>query len=177
VPQSFFKLTTDIPQLIKQAKNWLDLNDPESDGFYFENFAPLLSWISDRELGSSHLLNGPHLYFFKHAETMRVIWDTDTTPEIGPFWTAKSGYMDFAAETFEASIEAFGQAFFDGMQSRVNKALKRDWGAVHLDKTKLQADHDQRVERWNRLLTQMKVGNGQEADWELIQAKLDMMQS
>lgn len=159
------------------------MNDPDThdvhdaNDFYFEDFVPLISWIYDRELGSGHLVGGPRLYFFKHEEIIRIIWDTETSPEIGPFWTAKSGYIDIPIQTFMPSIEAFGEAFFDGMLNRVNLALERDWGAVHLDKSKLQADHDQRVERWDLLLKQMKAGNGNETDWALIQTKLDMMQS
>lgn len=141
-----------LMQFLDNAEKWLEKeipndeeeNETEND-FWIKKYCPLTSWIHDRQLSSGHLQGGPKIWFFRHEDRLKIIWEAEHKIEDKiNMWTSQSGQHSLFYFVFEGEIKRFGEAFFQAMDKQILLALERDWGNVKIDKIQLLKEHRQR---------------------------------
>lgn len=173
IPEEIYSLTKDLKKFQSDAKKWLDIYDTGEDGysdFYFEEYNKLISWTYQRSFDSGHLIGGPHLYFFRCNDKMRIVWDTEFNLENGiSIWIAKDGSFEMDYYDFIQKIKTFGQSFFSEMENQVELAVSKDWGSIRIDKQRLVEEHKERKDDFfaNLLLLEQVPSN--KTNWTEIE--------
>ena len=148
IPEQFYTLTKDLKKFQSDSKKWLGIYDTDEDDyndFYFEEYDKLISWTYQRSFDSSHLIGGPHLYFFRKSDKMRIVWDTEHILENGiSLWTEKDGSFEMEYSDFVDKIKVFGQTFFAAMDRQIELVVAKDWGNIKIDKQRLVEEHKER---------------------------------
>lgn len=176
VPGKFYELTSDLNGFLADSQDWLDKNDTDEDDysdFYFDSYDVLISWISKRLLDSSHLIGGPKLYFFRHMDKIRIVWDTDYKLENGvSLWTAKSGQLEIGYEDFVSKIKDFWIKFMEEMMRQVRLTREKEWGAIKVDKERVLQENRERIVDFFEKLKYLENGTDYKTDWDMIEKKL-----
>lgn len=148
VPKEMYELTENLDQFLNDAEKWLDIyenDDIEYSDFYFEEYTDLISWTINRTFNSAHLIGGPHLSFFRHEDSIRIIWDTEHQLDSGTaLWTAKDGSIEISYIEFISHVREFQTSIFHKMDEQVGRALKKDWRNIQIDKALLENEHRER---------------------------------
>ena len=180
VPEKFYELTGDLNGFLADSQDWLDKNDTDEDDysdFYFESYDVLISWISQRLLDSSHLIGGPKLYFFRHKEKIRIVWDTDYKLDNGiSLWTSKSGQLEISYEEFFSKIKDFWIKFLQEMMIQVRLTREKDWSDIKVDKERVLQEHRERVVDFFDKLKYLENGTDFQTDWYKIEEQLVNME-
>jgi hypothetical protein len=165
--EQFEKIATELPdesyaiaknsmtltKFQETSKQWLDETNERDFDQAIEKYDALIGWIGQRELTAGHLVGSPHIGFFKNKNKISIVWKADQrTKKNIPLWTAQNGEIEMDYPEFVAQIEDFGDRFFSAMADQVEIALKKDWGAINIDKSHLVEEHHERqTEFANRL--------------------------
>ncbi len=144
------------------TRRWMDLRFPdddndEDDGFdeFFDGeFQPLNEWYGSRVIDSGHLTGGPGIGFVRCGGRLKIFWKSDHLLEGGEsIWTAPSGVFELSYEDFVCEARRFFGEFFQKMDEQVQKALRKDWGGVRLDKEYLARENKERKEGFEQKLS------------------------
>ncbi|MFN8359957.1 MAG: DUF5984 family protein [Candidatus Kapaibacterium sp.] len=181
IPEALYRRTENIRQFRNDVEKWLERYSTEEDYYdnvYFPATPSLLSWLDDRHLDSGYLVGGPHLSFFRHHNTIRIVWETDQTLDNGiRLWTAISGSVEMNYTDFIDRVKAFGQNFFAAMNTRVHSAVANDWGTVTVDTIRLVEEHAERELEFTTRVSLLE-GNPQDTtDWSEIEKLYAQMNS
>jgi hypothetical protein len=179
VPDTIYNLTADLPNFLKYAEKWLaiyDTDENEYSDFYFEEYENLIRWIYDRSFDSGHIQGGPHIYFFRNNENLRISWETEDTIADGiDLWTAKDGSLEIDFSEFIKQVKTFGKAFFSQMNEQVNLAVQKDWGNIQLDKNRLIEEHNERESEFYSQLSLLEGIENIKTDWRKIEKLIKRM--
>lgn len=169
VPQ---KLYDNAETFICDMERWESLraecDDAEFDRFYVGEFGALYDWFSARSFDSGYLVDGPVIGCFRCGDKIKIIWDSFERAEDGESaWTAPCGCFETEYRAFIAAIEDFFERFFAAMDGQVERAVRRDWGKIELDKSALVKEHADRRREFAEAAA-LLVGAPHAADWDGI---------
>lgn len=179
VPEAFYVLTNDLKQFQSDSKKWLEIHDTDEDSysaFYVEEYDKLISWTHQRTLNSGHLVGGPHLWFFRHKDKIRIVWKTEHTLENGiRLWSAKDGSCEMAYADFVNEVNQFGQHFFAAMDKQVALAVTNEWGNITLDKQRLVEEQQERKDEFFSTLMLLDQEPTDKTNWAEVNQLLNSM--
>jgi hypothetical protein len=179
VPSKLFNLTGDLSLFLSNAQKWLDIyetDEEEFSDFYFEEYDQFISWVSERTLGSSHLIGGPTLSFFKNDKKIRIIWDTEKKLENGIYiWEAKNGIYEMDFVDFVDKIESFGVQFFKDMDRQIELTIEKNWENIKIDKNRIKEEQKERQEDFFIKLNLLKQKTTTKTNWEKIEQLYNRM--
>lgn len=157
IPLNFYSLTKNIKQFKNDAEKWLnifDTDDVKHSDFYFDEYDKLISWTYERNLNSCHLIGGPDLFFFRHKDKIRIVWDTEYTLENGiDLWTAKDGNFEMDFSNFVKEVKLFGEKFFYEMDKQIKLTVEKEWLDIKIDKIGLIEEHKERKIEFKKKLS------------------------
>lgn len=168
IPEEFYEIAEEFPAL---ADRWEELHaDDDDDAFdkwYFDDeYIPLTEWFGKREIDSGHLVGGPNIGFFRCGERIKLWWHSGYTLESGEsIWTSPSGVLELPYGDFVSEVKRFFNEFFEKMDEQVDKALKKDWGRVALDKKRLAEENRERREGFEQKISLLKKAT-EATDWD-----------
>lgn len=188
IPLEIFENICDLlnlTQFLNDAEKWHNKVVPdEEDGeetaenedeydFYFEKIVPLTSWVHDRQLSSGHLIGGPKIWFFRHEDLVKIVWQADyKIKDRINVWTSQSGQRNLFHFVFEQEIKRFGDAFFKAMDNQILLAIEKDWDNVKLDKIQLLKENRERYLYFNLDIQKL---DEEHTDWDKINALIQEM--
>jgi hypothetical protein len=179
IPANLFDLTENLNIFSKDAHKWLDIYDTDEDeypDFYFNEYDKLKSWIYDRHFNSGHLKGGPHLFFFRHKNKIRIVWKTEHTLDNGiKIWTANDGNLVINFSDFVSKVKAFGLKFFEAMDKQVELTLKKDWEHIKVDKSRLIEEHKERQIEFIENISFLERSDNNKTNWTEIEALIKRM--
>lgn len=144
VPHQLYDLSKDLPVLLLSYDKWLNQYLDDVD-FHLDTSELLFSWLNDRRLDTGHLVHGPTLYFFKHAEKVLIVWDArDQLGNGEDVWTSRNGFFEMNYGDFLLEVKSFGDRFFSSMALQVHEAGHKDWKDIDIDKVELVGEHESR---------------------------------
>jgi Family of unknown function (DUF5984) len=188
VPLEIFENICDLPNLMQfldDADRWFDKEVPDDNddeierNFWIKKYYPLISWIGDRQLSSGHLQGGPKIWFFRHEDNLKIIWEADHKIEDKiNMWTSQSGQRNLFYFVFEGEVKRFGEAFFQAMDKQVHLAVAKDWGDVKIDKIQIMKEHRQRyLDFYHDSLFKFDEESKVNTDWNEISLLIQEMRT
>lgn len=178
LPDDIYALTEDVQGFLNHAQKWLDMQDEDvHSDFYFEAYDPLISWSYLKALDSGHLIGGPHFWFFRNRDKIRMVWDTEFQLDNGiDLWTAKNGSTEIPYASFLAIVKDFGERFFAQMEEQVQSAILKDWGEINLDKVRLVKEQRERASAFWEQFALLKSDPPSETNWQQIRELKSQME-
>ncbi len=166
------KLYDNVENFALRAEKWLDSYGDEADEiyekFYAEEFFPLYEWYSQRSFDSAHLLGGPDIGCFRCENKIKIVWQSDYALNNGKsIWTAPHGCFELPYNDFVWAVEAFFEDFCAEMDIQTEKALKKNWKKLLVDKQKLVEENGSRRSEFLQCISLLK-NNKTVTDWEKI---------
>ena len=126
IPSELYDLTIDISALIFSYEEWLAPIENDVDK-YLRNSSLLFYWLDNRKIDSGHLVNGPKIYFFRHDDTIRIVWNTEGLLENGEkIWSASNGHCEMKYDKFVKNGKDFVGNFFNYMSLQVILAVDKN---------------------------------------------------
>jgi Family of unknown function (DUF5984) len=188
IPLEIFENICDLQnltQFLNDAEKWHNKEVPdEEDGertvenedeydFYFEKIVPLTSWVHDRQLSSGHLVGGPKIWFFRHEDIVKIVWQADYKIEDRiNMWTSQSGQRNLFYFVFEQEIKRFGAAFFKAMDKQILRAIEKGWDNVKLDKIQLLKENRERYLYFNLDIQKL---DEERTEWDKVSVLIQEM--
>lgn len=172
LPEELYNLVDNLDEFHNQLHKWYKPYNDTEEAFwtdFFENQWVKVCNVSDsRIVDASHLTGGLGIWFFRHKDKLKIIWDSHPHSglEINP-WTSPRGIVELPYDTFVKSVYEFFDAFFVAMDQQVENALARDWGKVELDKEQLAKEHPMRKETFYKDLAFLKNPSTQ-TNWDEV---------
>lgn len=166
------KLYDNVENFALRAEKWLDSYGDEADEiyekFYSEEFFPLYEWYSQRSFDSAHLLGGPDIGCFRCENKIKIVWQSNYALNNGKsIWTAPHGCFELPYNDFVWAVEAFFEDFCAEMDIQTEKALKKNWKKLLVDKQKLIEENGSRRLEFLQCISLLK-NNKTVTDWEKI---------
>ncbi|WDF76473.1 DUF5984 family protein [Mucilaginibacter sp. KACC 22773] len=179
VPENFYELAENVTQFYKDLKHWKSLNEDGDEAHYdafMDNVDILYSWVRERALLGIHLLGGPTLYFFRHDDKVKIVWETDFVLENGAkLWTAKNGSCEMEYDDFRKRIIEFARNYFLAMDNQIKLAIARDWGDIILDKKRLVEEQEERKFDFYSEFSKLWHEPEEKTNWEEIEEIYKLM--
>lgn len=162
-----------IPEWMKMINQWVEnteehrWDDHSCDDLYFN----AVTWISERQLSTLHLGQGPNICMWSSDTTVHICWDNTAAQKDGLlFWSAQSGCYSMPREEFITEIKKFDSELIGQMEARVNDiAAGWDKPEIHIDIEGLQREHVQRASELHKVL----AAAPRPADWSEVLSALD----
>lgn len=181
VPDAFYAIAREHSYLYRfygAVQNRLENlpDNPSTDTDTYGHYDPAIEWIYSRTLTASHLTNDPAISFFRNRNNISLVWKADHLTEQNiPVWTAQNGELEIEYSNFIHEIEDFGNRFFNAMETQVQIAAAKDWGATKINKDALIREHQQRKARFQQSLSVLKGQPAKHTDWDLINTLITKM--
>ena len=159
IPREIYEV---VEHYASRASDWEEQNEPEWDDdsqeskdlfdkFYFDEYCEPMEWYWDRSFDSGHLVGGPYISCFRCDNRIKILWESDfVTDEGESIWTSPKGCMEMPYDEFVKAVTVFFQEFCAAMDMQVEKALKKDWGEIQLDKKILAEENIRRKEGFTK---------------------------
>lgn len=182
VPDAFYAIarTNDyLYRFYEAAQNWFEnlSKDPSIDAdAHYDSYDKAIEWIYSRTLSSSHLNFEPGISFFRNRNNISIVWKADHVTENNiPVWTAQNGEIEMEYAMFVNEIEDFGNRFFTAMDTQVQIAVEKDWGATVLNKEQLIKEQRDRKAWFQQRLSALKDAPTKHTDWNVINSLITKM--
>ncbi|MDP8033949.1 DUF5984 family protein [Pasteurella atlantica] len=133
-----FNNLEDVVKFNNVLNEYFAIYEDENEERY-NAFIPYYHKISNlcygRMLSEYPPTGSPCLYFFRHKDKIKVIWDCEIKNEIGiPLWEADSGIYEMPYIDFVEEVKRFFDKFIKAMEVQIENALKTDWGHLKINK-------------------------------------------
>ncbi len=101
----------------------------------FKDFHIVSSFLQSRYLLAFPTFDVPEVYFFRHKDLLKIIWNAEQECNGIPLWSAKSGVYEMSYSEFVIKIKNFYTQYLAKMKKQVKKAIDNtDWGKFTFDK-------------------------------------------
>ncbi len=148
-------------------------DDDDDDDAYWDLYESLTEWYQRRSFDSGHLVGGPHFTFCRGGENIKICWESnDRLDNGGHIWTVPCGVYELPYRAFVSEVERFYTAFFEAMDKQGECALRKDWGAVEVDKAYLAKEHTERKIGFSQAVALLSAPCTPEecTDWAKVEA-------
>lgn len=105
----------------------------EEDSLHYADHDALGSMLRKRLLIAYPHSGIPMVYFFRHGERVRLIWEADATDSDGTrLWDARSGAYEMDYLGFADEVKSFYSRYMQEMRAQLARAIETDWGQLRL---------------------------------------------
>ncbi len=178
LPEEIYALTKDFHTFNKNAEKWLELNAPEDEEEYNEDFhsnkyLKLIEWTFDRVASNGFLIKSPQIYFFKRKDKIRIVWDTEWNTDEDDenditFWTAKNGSYEMDFPDFVKDMKEFVDRFIPEMEKRIKLAMDKYCCDTVFDKNELLLAHESYKDMFYKALDALQKESAEQTNWDEI---------
>jgi hypothetical protein len=168
VYDSFYDFNS-FDNFLNEINTWLQKSYNDDYDFYEKEYSKLTNWLNDRQLDSGHLMGGPKIWFFRHNDKIKIIWDATYKTEDGQnLWKSPSGQIELNYSDFKEEVKSFGIQFFNSMDNQVKLAIDKDFGGIKIDKKRLEEENKERKLEYFSDLKKLDGKPLQVTNWELL---------
>jgi len=127
-----------LARLVQQRKDSVEEHE-------WDRANDALIWLSERTIDSGHLVQGPHLSFWRHKDDVYVWCDSDDRMIDGKnVWAYSPIFGSIPVAEFEAEVEGFQTSLLDAMGTRID-AIERGGQldeSIRIDMAELRDQHE-----------------------------------
>ncbi len=174
IPEDLFSLTENLLLFLSRSEKWLNKNDGEE--FYFSSYEPLRSWIDQRELNCNYFTQSPKIYFFRHDDILRAVWEISGKLENGAnMWAAQSGQFQMPYREFVRKIKNFRDLFFENMGEKIHHIINADLGKIDINEDDLLKEHSEKANIFSEKLHLLEDESNIQSNWTEVRSKYKNM--
>ena len=177
VPKSLYDA---IENFEKDTEKWkslyIDEDDEKYDKFYDEKYEPLTTWFYERCIDSGHLVQGPHIGFFRCDDNIKIWWDSDSYNQHS-IWRFPSGCFEITYSAFVSEVERFFASFYKEMDKQIEDVIQNGIPGVYVDIDALIRENKMRKDGFYQKLGSLKNMKKTLIDWKDITDLYDRMRA
>jgi len=175
------KLYYSLEEIDEKSDEWRRCHEEEEDTvferFFDEEYCAFCDWWWNRGFDSGHLIGGPHIRCFRCREKLKILWESTFQTDSGKsIWTSPKGSFEMPYKEFVSAVTDFFNSFFKAMDKQVEKAVKKDWGSVALDKQRLLEENEERKSEFSKAVALLKNTN-ENTDWDKVMMLYEKMEN
>lgn len=174
VPDAFYTIAKSTNYLYRYYAAALEYLENRSDDH--NSYEKTIEWIYSRTLIAEHLTSGPGISFFRNRNHISIVWKADhlagTRTHV---WTAQNGEIEMEYDTFIKEMEDFGNRFFAAMDTQVQIAVAKDWGATQINKERLVQEQQEKRAAFQEKLALLKSEPTKHTEWDMINGLVTKM--
>lgn len=169
-----------IAEFEKDTKKWkslyIDEDDETFDQFYEDEYEPLTSWFYERCIDSGHLVQGPHIGFFRCDNNIKIRWDSEIYNQHS-IWRFPSGCFEITYSEFVSEVERFFASFYKEMDKQIEDVIQNGIPGVYVDNDALIRENKLRKDGFYQKVGSLKNMKKALIDWKDITDLYDRMKA
>ena len=177
IPNSLYDAIENFENDTEKWKSlYIDEDDEKFDKFYDEGYEPLTSWFYERCIDSGHLVQGPHIGFFRCDENIKIWWNSESYNQQN-VWRFPSGCFEIAYSEFVSEVERFFALFYIEMDKQIEDVIQNGIPGVYVDNDELIRENKLRKDQFYQKVVSLKDMKPALINWKDITNLYDRMRA